>query len=119
MTEGFVELTDGTRLVVNINFATLYYMQKTHADKIVAKAKKRCKSKSDEDVKLTDDESMEIAAKMIYAILRSNGRTVTFDEALMLCPADTESIKQLFEDFNSKMKKFKKKETAKKTIMNH
>lgn len=115
----FVELTDGTRLVVNINFATIYYMQKSHVGRIVDKAKKRSKTKDTENIKFTDDESIDMAAKMIYALMRSNGRQVTFDEALMLCPADTESIKKLFSEFNEKMEKYKKKETAKAVLRQH
>lgn len=112
----FVELTDGTRLAVNINFATIYYMQKSHVDRIVNRAKKRSKTKDTEKIKFTDDESIDMAAKMIYALMRSNGREVTFNEALMLCPADTESIKVLFSEFSEKMEKYKKKETARQTM---
>lgn len=117
MTDGkLVTLTDGTTLEVNINFATIYYMQKSHINRIIDKAKKRDKTKDINKLKFTDDESMDMAAKMIYALMRSNGRQVTFDEALMLCPADTEEIKALFSEFDEKMKKYKKKETARMTV---
>ena len=86
-----IRLTDGSNLRININFGTLYYIKKEHLDGLMAK----------ED--LTEDEEFELTAKLIYVILRSNGRTVTFDEALMLCPLGTHEI-------------YKKKEAARKQM---
>lgn len=37
MTEHFIDLTDGTRLPVKVNFGTLYYMQKCKGYNRIAK----------------------------------------------------------------------------------
>ena len=80
MKENFIDLTDGTRLSVRVNFGTIYYLQKQKGFyRIQKKAEKNKK-------KLTEEESFELAAYVIYAILRSNGKTVGFDEALSLVP---------------------------------
>ena len=53
MTENLIILTDGSRLTIKINFATLYYLQKSKIEKLV--------NKKPED--MTDDEAMEVARK--------------------------------------------------------
>lgn len=111
MKDNYIELTDGSRLTVNINFATLYYINKSKVDKIVNR--KRNKNKE-----LSDDDSMEAAARIIHAILKSNGKNVTFDEALQLVPADTDSLEKLFSDFEEKLNNYKKKEEAKQKMKN-
>lgn len=108
MKDNYIELTDGTKLNININFGTLYHIQKMHISNLF--------DKYNADEKLSDDDSMEASALMIYAILRSNGRTVSFDEALSLIPADTDEIKELFEQFKEKLEKYKKKEQAKQDM---
>jgi len=104
MTEHFVCLNDGSRLEIKVSFATLYYMSKTKIDKLTKKKK------------LTDNETMELAANLIYVILRSNGRTVNFDEALALTPIDTEEIEKMVNEFAGKMEDYKKKEDAKRNM---
>lgn len=104
MNEHFVNLTDGTRMEVKVNFATLYYMSKSGVDRLSRKKK------------MSDSDKMEIAAKLIYVILRSNGRKVTFDEALCLVPMDVEEIEVLLKDFENKLEKYKKKENAKQEM---
>lgn len=103
----YIELTDGSRLPVNINFATVYYMQKSGADAMLKRIGKR---------KLTDDENMEIAAKLIYVILRSNGKMVSFDEAMRLMPMDTDVLDDMVREFKRKMDDFKKKQAAKQNM---
>lgn len=103
----YVNLTDGSRLPVNINFGTLYYLQKSGADRMIKKIGKR---------KPTNNESMELAAKLIYVILRSNGKQVTFDEALQLAPMDTDEIEALWDEFIRKLEEFKKKQDAKQRM---
>lgn len=98
-----ITLTDGTKLNVQINFGTLYYMGKS---KVLDNKK--------DPKKMTNAEAMETSAQVIYAILRSSGRTVTFDEALCLVPADLDDIKKIIEEFKTKLDKYKKKEEAKK-----
>lgn len=106
MKEEFIELTDGTRLQVRINFGTLYYLQKCKG--FYAKTKKVEQKK-----KLRNDESFELAANIIYAVLRSNGKVVTQEEALQLMPPDTDSIKKLLNDFQEEYEKYSKKKQAK------
>ena len=88
MKDYIVDLTDGTRLSVNVNFGTLYYLQKMPKFYKLAKKKKE---------NLTNVEKMDLAAASVYAILRSNGKTVTFDEALQLVPMDDEQIRVLID----------------------
>ena len=99
-----VELTDGTKLEIKLSFATIYYLQKSKLDKML----------DGRDTKeLTDDEAMEASAKLIYALLRSCGKSVSFDEAMRLVPPDTEKIELMLTDFTNKLEKYKKKEEAK------
>ena len=100
-----IELTDGSRLDIKISFATIYYLQKSKLDKML-------EGKSTED--LSDDEAMDVSAKLIYALLRSCGKNVSFDEALQLVPPDTEVIQDLLTQFTDKLEKYKKKEEAKR-----
>ena len=102
MKEHLINLTDGTKLAVNVNFGTLYWFQKAKVSEFVGLERE-----------LTDEEKIEQAARMIYAILRSNGRNVTFDESLILVPMDTKEIEKLFNEFKFKMENFKKKEKSK------
>lgn len=110
-----VHLTDGTELEVKVNFATIYYMQKIGLDKLIKKLDKT--DKNGKKAKLSGGDSAEVAARMIYVILRSNGRKVEdLDDAMQLVPPDTDEIELLFEDFNEKMEKYKKKEKTKDSM---
>lgn len=104
MEEKLITLTDGTRMAVKVNFATIYYMSKTNIEKMTRKKN------------LTEREEIEVAANMIYVILRSNGMKVDKDEAMILVPLDTTEIKTLFEEFGERLEKFKKKQEAKQTM---
>ncbi len=118
-----VLLTNGELLAVKVNFLTLYLIKKQGIDKdsitLENREKKLAKienKKSREYFTLKDKiESMqlEVASKMIHIILRSNGKMVTFEEALMLCPMDTEEIQKLIMSFKNEMEKVKKKEAMK------
>lgn len=104
-----VDLTDGTRLEVKINFGTMYYMQEIGATgliKKIDKMQKKHKSPSDWDM-------MRVAAMIIYAILRSNGRQVNFDEAMMLMPIDTDNIRRVIKAYENELKRLKKKQESK------
>lgn len=107
MKDYIVDLTDGTRLPVNVNFGTLYYLQK------MPKFYKLAKKKQE---KLTDPEKMDLAAASVYAILRSNGKTVTFDEALQLVPMDDEQIHVLLEGFSARCDEYAKKKRARQQM---
>lgn len=103
MKENFIDLTDGTRLSVRVNFGTIYYLQKQKGFyRIQKKAEKNKK-------KLTEEESFELAAYVIYAILRSNGKTVGFDEALSLVPPDTEQLEKVLQVFQEEYDRYVKK----------
>lgn len=110
----FVNLTDGTRIEVKLNFGTLYHLQKCGASKLAKKIEKKQKNKQDP----SEFEKMEFAAKVIYAVLRSNGKKVTFDEALELMPPDPEEMGTLVEAYQKEVEKIKKKEESKRAMKN-
>ena len=51
MTEHFIDLTDGTRLDIKVNFGTLYYLQKTRGFNKLAKKIEKAPEKMTEDRK--------------------------------------------------------------------
>ena len=101
-----ITLTDGTTLSVGVNFLTLYYIKKRKIDE-----------KLEEGIK-DDSEGIELAAELIYIIMRSAGKEVAFDEALRLTPIDTDVINDLFNDFSAELENYKKKEQAKSEMRN-
>ena len=103
--DNFITLTDGTRLEVKINFGTIYYLTKCGGDRLSKKIAK----KQEQNKEATDYEMMEMSAKIIYAILRSNGKKVTFDEALELLPPDLEDLEKIVKAFEESLEKNKKK----------
>ena len=105
MKSKLIELTDGSKLEVKVNFYTLYLVKMNGIDK-----------KLDGRDDLTEEENMELAGKMIYVILRSNGLKVHEEEAMMLTPMDTKSIQDIFNEFEKRLKEYKKKEQAKKSV---
>lgn len=108
MKSELVELTDGTRMEVKINFGTMYYMQEIGATGLIKKIdrlKKKHKKPSDMDM-------MKIAAQIIYAILRSNGKQVTFDEAMALMPIDTDNIERVIKAYEHELNRVKKKQES-------
>ena len=102
-----IRLTNGELLEVNVNFLTLKLIMENGIDKL---EKKITKAKDEDEKNLL---SMELASKMIYVILRSNGKKVDEEEALMLVPMDVEDITELFNQFGEKLNDFKKKEELK------
>ena len=106
MDEQDIRLENGELLSVKVNFLTLYLIKKTGIDKLQKKLK-TAKKEAIEDL------NIEIAAKMIYVILRSNGKKVDEEEAMMLVPIDAGEIGKLFIEFKNKMEKLKKKEDMK------
>lgn len=106
MEKHLVELMDGTRIEIRVNFGTIYYLQKRNGFYKLAK-------KVEKKEKLSDSESFEMAAGIIYALLRSNGKTVTFDEAMSLMPPGLEEIKAVLKSFEEEYSKYNKKKRAK------
>lgn len=106
MDEHDIRLENGELLTVKVNFLTLYLIQKNGIDALQKKLKTAKPNK-------VNDLQMEIAAKMIYVILRSNGKKVDEEEAMMLVPMDASEIEKLFKEFKNKLEKLKKKEAMK------
>lgn len=102
-----IDLTDGTRMEVKVNFGTIYYLQKVRGYRRIAK-------KVEKKKELTESESLDMAANIIYALLRSNGKKVEFDEALSLVSPDTEQIEKVLSAFQEEYEKYSKKKQAKK-----
>lgn len=109
-----IELMDGSRIEAKVNFGTLYYLQKNGATSLMKRVDKKRKKKQ----KPTEDEMMEISAKIVHALLRSNGREITFDEAISLVPPDIESIKEIMDIYQTELEKSKKKQKAKEKMRN-
>ena len=90
MKSKLIKLTDGSKLEVKVNFYTLYLVKMNRIDK-------KLDGRTEED--LTEEENVELAGKLIYVILRSNGLKVDEEEAMMLTPMDADSIREIFEEF--------------------
>lgn len=111
--EKLIHLSDGTMMDVKINFATLYYIKNMGIDKLIKRSNR--KDKNGNKIPMSERKSMELAAKIIYVILRSNGKKVEdIDEAMILVPMDADEIKDLFHEFESRLQDYKKKEQAKR-----
>lgn len=134
MDERIMHLEDGTTIAAKVNFATLYYMKEESCDdkgkrqkgtdllSLLKKSEKyRTEVVDEEGNKTFEIRNMpyglqvEIAAKMIYVILRSNGLNVDFRDALVLTPIDVgegSEFSHVFEDFQKKLEEYQKKEKA-------
>lgn len=95
-----VRLADGSLLPVCINFHTIKLISDMRLNKKMEKLER-----GQDDART----QMDIAADLIYIILRSNGRRVDKEEAMQLIPPDEDSIRSLFEEFANKMRAFEKK----------
>lgn len=102
-----IRLTDGTLLEPKVNFLTLKIFQEEGLDKLYKKIQKK-----------PDDGALqaEILSKFIYAIVRSSGRKVDEEEAMMLISLESEedidTIMSVISDFEKKLENFKKKPTS-------
>ncbi len=114
MTEHFIDLTDGTRIEMKVNFGTLYYLQKC---KGFYGLTDRIHKKIEKGQEPSPKEAFEVSADIVYALLRSNGRTVTFDEALSLVPPDIEDLSQILDDFQKEYERYSKKKQTKTLTM--
>lgn len=103
MDERVIHLEDGSIVSAKVNFGTIYYVKKFKLDKLF--------EKNEEEI--TEDEKLEIAARMIHIILLTNGRQCTFEEALILTPLDSDEIQDVMDDFKEKLEEIKKKQDAK------
>ncbi|MEG2505161.1 MAG: hypothetical protein RSB44_10820 [Carnobacterium sp.] len=99
-----IRLTDGSLLEIGINFYTLKLINDLRLVKLF--------EKYDKD-RENDDLILEICGKLIFVILRSNGKKVDEEEAMILVPPDDEEINNLINQFMEKLEKFKKKQENK------
>lgn len=99
-----IRLSDGTLLEPQINLFTLKLFQELSLNKLYEKMQK----KPNDDII-----QAEILSKFVYAIIRSSGRKVDEEEALMLVQMESEedidTILEVLSDFVKKMDNFKKK----------
>jgi hypothetical protein len=99
-----IKLANGESLELNINFLTI---------KLLMKEGLFDKKVEDED----PIEQFNVAGKLIYAIMYSNGKKVTEEDALALVPiGDEESFFDLINEFQESMEKFKKKMESRKNL---
>lgn len=106
-TKKLLQLTDGTSIEIKVNFATIYRMNEIGMI-------------SDGDVNVSDeDDPIDTMAKLVYVILTSNGRRVTFDDAIELMPIDETAIQEAMEEFQAQMQKFNKKKLASQGMKQH
>ena len=112
MKERLIQLTDGTRLNVKVNFGTMYHLTMCGGNELAQKIEKKKKKNQ----RITDIEQMEFSGKVVYALLRSNGRDVTFDEALTLMPTDLDEMKKVIDAYEEEVKKLKKKQESKQKM---
>ena len=103
-----IRLTDGTVIEAKMNFGTIYYLDQIGGSKLGRRI-----DKLEKIGKATDSDKMNFAAKLIYAMVRSNGRKVTFDEALQLVPPDPTELLEVVEAYQKEVDKIKKKEESK------
>ncbi len=96
-----IRLSDGSLIEVKINFLTIKLLNSLKLEKLQKQMQKSPNNKELE---------FEAVGKLIYAILRSNGKKVDEEEAMMLIPADDSTLSQLITEFSEKMEKFKKKQ---------
>lgn len=112
MKERVIQLTDGTRLSIKVNFGTMYHLTMCGGNELAQKIEKKKKKNH----KISDREQMEFTGKVVYAMLRSNGREVTYDEALALMPTDLEEMKKVIDAYEAEVKKLKKKQESKQKM---
>lgn len=115
MTGHIINLTDGTRLEAKLNFGTIYHLQKCKGFYGIMKKMRKAEEKGiPKEKALTEAESFDMAADIVYAILRSNGKQVTFDEALALVPPGAEEIESILVAFQAEYDEYDKKKQAKR-----
>lgn len=114
MNERVLHLEDGTTIEAKVNFGTLYYMDQIRLFPLMKKIDALKKANKE----VSDHDSIQLAAKMIYVLLRSNGRNCDLDEALVLTPLDIDEgseFEAVFRDFSEKIEKLEKKRVARES----
>lgn len=119
-----IRLSNGELINININFYTLKLLAQSNLSSLERKVdklkEKLASTKSEEKIQDINNEinalSYEMIGKIIYIILRSNGKKVDEEEAMILIPGDVDEIENIFNEFFKKMEEFKKKEESKRQI---
>ena len=106
-----IRLTDGTTIEAKMNFGTVFYLDQVGGSKLGQKI-----DRQEKKGKSSDRDKVNFAAKLIYAMIRSNGRKVTFDEALQLVPPDPTELLEIVEEYQKEVDKIKKKEESKEQM---
>ena len=112
MNERVIHLEDGSTVEAKVNFATLYYMEKFKVQGLINKIEDDKENNGHGD----DEDNIELMAKMLHVILMSNGRTCTFEEALVLLPLDDIEFEEVLEDFKEKIEDYKKKQESRRKM---
>ena len=119
-----IRLSNGELINININFYTLKLLAQSNLSSLerkIDKLKEKLEiTKSKEKKQDINNEinalSYEMIGKIIYIILRSNGKKVDEEEAMILIPGDVDEIENIFNEFFKKMEEFKKKEESKRQM---
>ena len=119
-----IRLSNGELISININFYTLKLLAQSDLHSLERKIdklkEKLASTKSEEKIQDINNEinalSYEMIGKIIYIILRSNGKKVDEEEAMILIPGDVDEIENIFNEFFKKMEEFKKKEESKRQM---
>ena len=119
-----IRLSNGELINININFYTLKLLAQSNLSSLERKVdklkEKLASTKSEEKIQDINNEinalSYEMIGKIIYIILRSNGKKVDEEEAMILIPGDVDEIENIFNEFFKKMEEFKKKEESKRQM---
>ena len=99
-----IKLANNETIELKINFLTIKVLKDVGAMKM--------------DFKSEDPEvQIEIASKLIYAILYSCGKRLTMDDALALVPlGEDDAFSELFEEFGKQMEAFEKKTQSRSNL---
>ena len=119
-----IRLSNGELINININFYTLKLLAQSNLsilERKIDKLKEKLEiTKSKEKKQDINNEinalSYEMIGKIIYIILRSNGKKVDEEEAMIMIPGDVDEIENIFNEFFKKMEEFKKKEESKRQM---
>ncbi len=123
MHENDIKLANGELISIKVNFLTLHLIKKMKIDKLSDKnniLKEQYDALEDKSSlealdmqERIEDNQFNIASKIIYVILRSNGKKLDFEDTLALCPFDPDEIAKIVTDFSEELEKYKKKEDMK------
>ncbi|HAM62121.1 MAG TPA: hypothetical protein DCP62_00175 [Erysipelotrichaceae bacterium] len=104
MKNKFIKLANDETIEMNVNFLTL----KSMGDQGLFTA-----DFASENIK----DRIDIAAKLIYALMYSNGKKVTMEDALRLVPiGEEDTLMELIEEFQLRMEAFQKKTASREQL---